>query len=65
MSPDKIDHDIRELRGTPLFPILVRVIEGLRQIERADYEQSPATEYGRGRVGMMNDLVNRISPSRR
>ena len=58
----QLDTRVRELRASHLFHVVANIVEAVRDEERDQFENQPASEYNRGRVAALTDLMNRINP---
>lgn len=53
--------EARRLRASPLYHTLELWLAEIRDAERNAFENAPASEYMRGRVAMLNDMLTALN----
>ena len=57
MTPRDMESAVAQLKGNSAFSAVLTMLRASLQDERADYEDMPASEFTRGRVTAIRDLL--------
>ena len=55
-----IETKLKQLKAAPLHGTLKALVTELRDKEREQFENMPASEYGRGRLSILNELLTAL-----
>lgn len=56
----RLEDILQMLRSHPTFPAALEVLDEMLEQERDVYENTPASEYTRGRVTQLREIINRF-----